>query len=75
MTNENNIRESNKEFIRKYFKAIDEAGEKGNSDILDEFLAEDFIEHNPFPEFPSNREHWKIAFRICRRCAGLPCHR
>jgi len=64
MVDEKNRQEENKELIRKYFKAIDEAGKVGDADILDEFLAEDFIEHNPFPGLPPTRENWKIAFKM-----------
>ncbi len=51
-----------KAVIRRYFQAIDEACEQGNADIVDEFLAPDFIEHNPFPGIPPTREGWKQAF-------------
>jgi ketosteroid isomerase-like protein len=44
--------EENKDLIRRYFAAIDAACQSGNADILDEFLAPDFVEHNPFPGIP-----------------------
>ena len=61
---ENNLQEANKEIIRKYFKAIDEEGKIANAEILDEFLSEDFIEHNPPPGIPGNRDGWKQLFKM-----------
>ena len=60
----NRLLEENKELIRRYFKAIDEAGKVGNADIIDEFLSEDFVEHSPFPGSPPTRENWKRAFKM-----------
>ncbi len=54
--------EENKALIRRFFEAIDHACGAGNADILDEFLAPDFVEHNPFPGIPPTREGWKQAF-------------
>jgi predicted ester cyclase len=54
--------EANKELIRRYFAAIDVAGRTGNADVLDEFLAADFVEHNPFPGVEPTREGWKQVF-------------
>ena len=54
--------EANKDLIRRYFAAIDAACQSGNADILDEFLAPDFVEHNPFPGIPPTRDGWKQAF-------------
>jgi steroid delta-isomerase-like uncharacterized protein len=54
--------EENKALIRRYFAAIDAACQSGNADILDEFLAPDFVEHNPFPGIPATRDGWKQAF-------------
>jgi predicted ester cyclase len=54
--------EANKTLIRSYFAAIDEACAEGNADIIDEFLAPDFVEHNPFPGVPPTRDGWKQAF-------------
>jgi predicted ester cyclase len=54
--------EENKELIRRYFKAIDEAGRIGNADVLDEFMAPDFVEHNPFPGMEPTRDGWKKVF-------------
>jgi predicted SnoaL-like aldol condensation-catalyzing enzyme len=60
----NNLLDANKEVIRNYFKTIDEAGKTGNAEIIDNFLSEDFIEHNPFPGIPPNREGWKQLFKM-----------
>ena len=54
--------EENKALIRRYFEAIDEACEAGNADIVDDFLAPDFVEHNPFPGMPPTRDGWKDVF-------------
>ena len=54
--------EENKEVVRRYFQAIDEACGAGNADIIDHFLAPDFVEHNPFPGIPPTRDGWKQAF-------------
>lgn len=51
-----------KDVIRRYFAAIDEACAAGNADVVDEFLAPDFVEHNPFPGVPPTRDGWKQAF-------------
>ena len=56
--------EENKALVRRLFQAIDEACKEGNADILDEFLAPDFVEHNPFPGIPPTREGWKQAFKM-----------
>jgi steroid delta-isomerase-like uncharacterized protein len=55
--------DENKALVRRYFEAIDEACQAGNADIVDQFLAPDFVEHNPFPGVPPTREGWKIAFQ------------
>jgi steroid delta-isomerase-like uncharacterized protein len=54
--------EQNKQLIRRYFAAIDDACQAGNADVLDEFMAPDFLEHAPFPGVPPTREGWKQAF-------------
>ena len=55
-------RESNKALVRRFYEQID----KGNIEILDELVAEDYIDHNPppFPGLASGREGLKQAFRI-----------
>jgi predicted ester cyclase len=64
--------EDNKELIRRYFAAIDEGCEEERVDLIDEFLAPDFVEHNPFPGMPPTREGWKQAFKMF--VAGAPGH-
>jgi predicted ester cyclase len=54
--------EDNKALVRRFYAEID----KGNIDILDELLAEDYIDHNPppFPGLAKGREGVKQAFRM-----------
>ena len=54
--------EENKALIRRFYAEID----KGNIDILDELVAEDYIDHNPppFPGLAKGREGLKQAFRM-----------
>jgi steroid delta-isomerase-like uncharacterized protein len=54
--------EENKALIRRYFEAIDAACITGNANILDEFLAPDFVTHTPFPGVAPNREGMKQVF-------------
>ncbi len=61
--------EENKALVRRYFEAIDAACEAGNPDVVDEFLAPDFHEHNPFPGIPPTRDGWKQAFMMFVRGA------
>ncbi len=62
--------EQNKALIREYFRAIDAACPRGDADVVDQFLAPDFVEHDPFPGIPPTREGWKQAFRAF--VAGAP---
>jgi len=59
-----NLQQANKEIIRKYFKAIDEEGKTSNAEILNDFLSEDFIEHDPAPGIPPTRDGWKQLFKM-----------
>jgi len=54
--------EENKALIRRFYAEID----KGNIDILDELVAEDYTDHNPppFPGLAKGREGLKQAFRM-----------
>lgn len=54
--------EENKQLIRRYFEAIDAACEAGDAGIIDQFLAPDFVERNPFPGMEPTREGWKKTF-------------
>ena len=62
--------EQNKALIRDYFRAIDAACPRGDADVVDQFLASDFVEHDPLPGIPPTREGWKQAFRAF--VAGAP---
>jgi len=59
------VPESNKGLVRRFYEEID----KGNIGVLDELVAEDYIDHNPppFPGLASGREGLKEAFRIFQR--------
>jgi predicted ester cyclase len=54
--------ESNKALVRRFYEEID----KGNIDVLDELVAEDYLDHNPppFPGLASGREGLKHAFTM-----------
>jgi steroid delta-isomerase-like uncharacterized protein len=53
--------ESNKELVRRFYEAID----RGDSAILDEFLAADYDDHNPpFPNLPLGRAGSREGFRL-----------
>ena len=54
--------EANKALVRRFYEEID----KGNMEVIDELVAEDYIDHNPppFPGFASGREGLKQAFRL-----------
>jgi steroid delta-isomerase-like uncharacterized protein len=58
--------EQNKELIRRYIEAID-ANESDDWSILDEFIAEDFVAHNPpIPGVSLDRKGMKQAAEIFR---------
>ncbi len=52
----------NKALVRRFYEEID----KGNLDILDELVAEDYLDHNPppFPGLGSGRAGLKQAFKL-----------
>ncbi len=54
--------EQNKALVRRFYEEID----KGNMTILDELVAEDYLDHNPppFPGLAPGREGLKRAFQI-----------
>ena len=56
--------EENKASIRRYFEAIDATCQTGNADLIDEYLAPDFVEHSPFPGIPPTRDGWKQVFQM-----------
>jgi steroid delta-isomerase-like uncharacterized protein len=59
--------DENKALIRRYIQAIDD-NESGDWDILDEYIAEDFVAHNPpLPGVSLDREGMKQAAEIFRQ--------
>src|ERR1044072_902344 len=54
--------EENKLLVRRFYEQID----KGNLDVIDELMAEDYLDHNPppFPGLATGREGVKQAFKI-----------
>jgi predicted ester cyclase len=54
--------EENKQLVRRFYEEID----KGNLDVIDELVAEDYLDHNPppFPGLGIGREGVKQAFKI-----------
>jgi predicted ester cyclase len=62
--------EENKGLIRRYIEAVD-ANDSGSWDMLDEFIAEDFVAHNPpGPGVSLDRDGMKQAAEIFR--VGTP---
>jgi predicted ester cyclase len=58
--------DGNKELIRRYIQAIDD-NETSDWSILDEYIAEDFVAHNPpIPGVSLDREGMKQAAEIFR---------
>ena len=58
--------DGNKELIRRYIEAIDD-NETSDWSVLDEYIAEDFIAHNPpVPGVSLDREGMKQAAEIFR---------
>src|SRR5687768_9363186 len=58
--------EDNKQLIRRYMQAVDENASNDWS-ILDDFLAEDFVAHNPpFPGMGLDRDGMKAAAEMFR---------
>ena len=53
---------SNKDSMRRFYDAIS----SGDTSIVDEVLAEDFIEHDEFPGIPPSREGVKQFFDMSR---------
>ena len=47
-------------------KLVNEAQGKGNLDVVDEILADDFIDHTPFPGVPPTRDGVKMLFGYLR---------
>ena len=59
------LAETNKALVRRFYEEID----KGNIGILDELVAEDYVDHNPppFPGLPAGREGLKQAFQMFQK--------
>ena len=58
--------EENKTFIRRYIEAIDR-NTTGDWDFLDDYIAEDFVAHNPpIPGVSLDREGMKAAAELFR---------
>jgi predicted ester cyclase len=51
--------EENKALIRRYFEEIDA---RRDASVLDEFVAPDFVDHNPSPGFTPDLEGLKQSF-------------
>ena len=47
-------------------KLVNEAQGQGNLDVVDEILADDFIDHTPFPGVPPTRDGVKMLFGYLR---------
>ena len=59
--------DSNKELIRRYVQAIDD-NQSSDWSVLDEFIAEDFVAHNPpIPGVSLDRDGMKQAAEIFRQ--------
>ncbi len=54
--------EENKQLVRRFYEAID----RGDLNAMDEFVAEDYVDHNPppFPDLAKGREGLKQVFKI-----------
>ena len=58
--------EENKQLIRRYIQAVDD-NQTSDWSIIDEFIAEDFVAHNPpFPGVSLDREGMKQAAEMFR---------
>ncbi len=55
--------EANKLLVRRL---VDEAQNKDNFAAVDEILADDFVDHSPFPGLPPTREGVKMLFGYLR---------
>jgi|SRR5215212_1030652 len=47
-------------------RLVEEAQSKGNLGVVDEILADDFIDHTPFPGVPPTRDGVKMLFGYLR---------
>src|SRR6267378_1589629 len=52
-----------KQIVRRL---VSEAQERGNLDVVDELLADDFVDHTPLPGLPATREGVRMLFGALR---------
>ena len=59
------LADNNKALVRRFYEEID----KGNIDILDELVAENYLDHNPppFPGLRAGREGLRQAFQMFQK--------
>jgi steroid delta-isomerase-like uncharacterized protein len=55
--------EANKTLVRRL---VDEAQTEGRLEVVDELLADDFVDHSPLPGLPANRDGIRILFGALR---------
>src|SRR3954470_17583941 len=55
------VAEENKALVRR---VVEEAQRQGNIEAVDEFFAEDFVDHSSFPGFPPTRDGSKQLFTM-----------
>jgi steroid delta-isomerase-like uncharacterized protein len=55
--------EANKILVRRL---VDEAQTEGRLEVVDELLADDFVDHSPLPGLPANRDGIRILFGALR---------
>jgi len=56
--------DTNKAIVRRL---IEEAQEAGNLSVVDEILADDFVDHTPLPGLPPTRDGVRILFGALRQ--------
>ena len=60
--------EQNKAVARRFTEVF----ETGTLSILDEVLASNFVDHNPFPEQPPDREGLKQMIGMMQQLGAIP---
>ena len=55
--------DTNKHLVRRL---VDQAQSQGNLAVVDELLADDFVDHTPFPGVPPTRDGVKMLFGYLR---------
>ncbi len=51
-----------KDLMRRFYDAVS----AGDLDVIDQIVAEDFVEHEPFPGIPPDKEGVRQFFRVFR---------